>query len=385
MTRTPDKRDPWEKYGWVMSSIWLVFLIFPLVAALNAPTALVWRIFAIVLLLAFGTVYVRAFIALGHTLTAEQHRRLGMSRFLILGALTLATAPIIAWQSVGLLPFMVAFSSFFFTRRVALSVIALSLVLTGLGIVLGGPELSVLPAIVLLVGVSTQLVSTLDRHQGEQRELSTQVTLATERDRVARDVHDVLGHSLTVIAVKAELAERLMDLDPERAKDELAQIQTLSRQALAEVRTTVGGLRSARLEDELVTAQTVLADAGISCTIRGDSTTVDPRHRTVCAWVLREAVTNVVRHSRATECTVELNSSGVSVTDNGRGLARSLVNGQGVKGHPGSGHPGSGHPGNGHRVGNGIRGLTERVEAAGGHLEVVGGASGQGTALKVSL
>ncbi len=370
MKRAADKRDPWEKYGWVMSSIWLVFLIFPLVAALNAPTAWVWRMVAIALLLGFGAVYVRAFIALGHTLTSKQHRHLGVSRFLILGVLGLATAPIIGWQAVGVTPFMVAFSSFFFTRRVALAVIATCLVLTSLGIILAGSELWILPGVVLLVGVSTQLVSTLDRRAGEQHELSTQVTLAAERDRVARDVHDVLGHSLTVITVKAELAERLMDLDPERAKDELAQIQTLSRQALAEVRTTVGGLRSARLEDELLTAQTVLADAGIACTINGDSTTVDPRHRTVCAWVLREAVTNVVRHSRATECTVELSASGVAVTDNGRGLNRPLMNGQ---------------PGNSHREGNGIRGLTERVEAVGGHLEMVGGASGQGTALKVSL
>ncbi len=370
MKRKTDLRNPWEKYGWVMSSIWLVFLIFPLVAALNAPTAWVWRLVAIALVIVFGAVYVRAFIALGHTLTAKQHRSLGVSRFLVLGALGLAMAPVIGWQAVGVTPFMVAFSSFFFTRRVALGVIVAALVLTGLAIVFGGPELSILPAIVLLVGVSTQLVNTLDRHQGEAQELSTQVTLATERDRVARDVHDVLGHSLTVIAVKAELAQRLMDLDPERAKDELTQIQTLSRQALAEVRTTVGGLRSARLEDELLTAQTVLTDAGIGCTITGDSTTVDPRHRTVCAWVLREAVTNVVRHSRATECTVELSSSGVIVTDNGRGLTRSPLNGQ---------------PGNGHRAGNGIRGLTERVEAVGGTLDVVAGAPGQGTALKVSL
>lgn len=368
--RKEANRDPWERFGWVMSSIWLVFLIFPLVAALNAPTAWVWRAVAIVLLLTFGVVYVRAFIRLGHHLSQAQQRSLGVSRFLILGALTLATVPIIAWQAVGLLPFMVAFSSFFFTRRTALMVIAASLVLTGLGIVLGGPELWILPGVVLLVGVSTQLVSTLDRHQDEQRELSTQVTLSAERDRVARDVHDVLGHSLTVITVKAELAERLMDIEPARAKEELAQIRTLSRQALAEVRTTVGGLRSARLEDELLTAQTVLADAGIHLAITGDASTVDPRHRTVCAWVLREAVTNVVRHSRATQCTVELTSSSVSITDDGRGLANSALHDQQV---------------NGHRPGNGIRGLTERVEAVGGQLTMHAGPDGRGAALKVLL
>ena len=221
-----------------------------------------------------------------------------------------------------------------------------------------------------MVGVSTQLVNTLDRQQGAQIDLSTQVTLSAERDRVARDVHDVLGHSLTVITVKAELAERLMDVDPDRAKDELAQIRTLTRQALAEVRTTVGGLRSARLKDEVQTAQTVLAGAGIECTITGDTATVDPRHRTVCAWVLREAVTNVVRHSRATHCTVTLGPSSVSVTDNGRGLGDPLAHGPRRDERDG---------------GNGIRGLTERVEAVGGQLEMAGAAGGQGTSLKVQL
>ncbi len=363
-------RNPWERYGWVMSSIWLVFLIFPLVAALNEPTAWVWRSVAIGLILAFGFVYVRAFIALGYPLAAAAHRHLGISRFLILGGFGLAMAPIIEWQAVGVVPFMVAFSSFFFTRRTALVVIAVSLVLTGLAITLGGPELWILPGVVLLVGVSTQLVNSLDRQQEAQVDLTTQVTLSAERDRVARDVHDVLGHSLTVITVKAELAERLIDSDPERAKDELVQIRTLSRQALAEVRTTVGGLRSARLEDEVQTAQTVLADAGIECTITGDTATVDPRHRTVCAWVLREAVTNVVRHSRATHCTVALGPSSVSVTDNGKGLVDPLAHGPRADSQ---------------RSGNGIRGLTERVEAVGGHLEMVGTDSGQGTSLKVRL
>ncbi|MGC1207084.1 MAG: sensor histidine kinase, partial [Ornithinimicrobium sp.] len=363
-------KDPWERWGWLMSTIWLVFLLFPFFAALNAPVAWGWRIATIGGLVVFAVVYTEAFVKLSHSNSARRHRDLGLSRFSVLVALSVAMAPVLEWNALGLTPFLVSFGSFFFTTRTTISIIGTSLALAGLGIWLGGPEVWVFPGIILLVGVSTQLVSHLDRRQHEQRELGTQITLATERDRVARDVHDVLGHSLTVISVKAELAQRLMELDPDRAKDELAQIQTLSRQALAEVRTTVGGLRSARLEDELLTAQTMLADAGIACVITGDSTTVDPRHRTVCAWVLREAVTNVVRHSRATECTVELTSSGVTVTDNGRGLTRSPLNGQ---------------TGNGHRAGNGIRGLTERVEAVGGKLDVVGGTPGQGTALKVSL
>lgn len=362
-------KDPWERWGWLMSTIWLVFLLFPFFAALNAPTAWGWRIATIAGLVAFALVYTEAFVRLSHVKSAARYRVLGLSRFAILVVLSVAMAPVLEWNALGLAPFLVSFGSFFFTTRATLGIMGLALTLAGLGIWLGGPEVWVFPGIIVLVGVSTQLVSNLDRRQHEQQELSTRMTLEAERGRVARDVHDVLGHSLTVITVKAELAERMVDIDPTRAKAELTEIRTLSRQALAEVRTTVGGLRSARLEDELITAQKVLADAGIHSTITGEASTVDPRHRTVCAWVLREAVTNVVRHSRATHCTVELMPSGVSVTDDGRGLAWSSANGQ---------H--STHP-----MGNGIRGLTERVEAVGGHLEMASGARGQGTALKVQL
>ncbi|MGB3764329.1 MAG: histidine kinase, partial [Ornithinimicrobium sp.] len=249
-----------------MSTIWLVFLLFPLFAALSAPTAWGWRTATIVGLGVFAVVYTEAFVRLSHANSPARHYSLGVSRFAILLVLSLAMTPVLRWDALGLTPFLVSFASFFFSPRAALGVIGASLTLAGLGIWLAGPEQWVFPGIILLVGVSTLLVSNLDRREYEQREMRTQMTLEAERGRVARDVHDVLGHSLTVITVKAELAERVMDQDPERAKEELASIRALSRQALSEVRTTVGGLRSARLEDELVTAHAVLTDAGIRAT-----------------------------------------------------------------------------------------------------------------------
>ena len=110
----------------------------------------------------------------------------------------------------------------------------------------------------------------------------------------------MLGHSLTALSIKAELAARLIDVDPERAKAELESIQETARQALAEVRATVGGLRAANLEAELAAAPLVLADAGIRHDVVGTVADTDPRHRTLLAWVLRESVTNVVRHADAT-------------------------------------------------------------------------------------
>ena len=210
------------------------------------------------------------------------------------------------------------------------------------------------------MGTICLVVRVLERRGAEHRALTDHLAVTTERERVARDVHDVLGHSLTVVTVKAELAERLVDTDPERAKAELAQIRDLTRQSLAEIRATVGGLRVARLTDQIASTHEALENAGISSELTGDPSAVDPRHRVVLAWSLREAVTNVVRHSSASTCRIELGSDFLTVDDDGEGLR-------------------------GRREGNGLRGLRERVAFAGGTVEVGPGPSGEGTRLKVQL
>lgn len=185
------------------------------------------------------------------------------------------------------------------------------------------------------------------------------LAISAERERVARDVHDVLGHSLTVVSVKAALAERLVDLDPERAKSEIADIARLSRESLAEIRATVGGLRAAQLATELGAARDSLRSAGIDADIPPDAQVVDPAHRTVLGWVLREAVTNVVRHSGAGRCRVELRAHGLVVEDDGVGIRD-------------------------RRMGNGLRGLRERVEQSGGNFTIGSGSDGSGTRLEAS-
>ena len=174
---------------------------------------------------------------------------------------------------------------------------------------------------------------------------------------MARDVHDVLGHSLTALSVKAELAARLIDVDPVRAKEELESIQATARQALAEVRATVGGLRAGNLEAELTAAPRVLADAGVTTEVVGTVAETDPRHRALLAWVLRESVTNVVRHAQARSVVIELGARGIAITDDGAGCAGA--------------------------EGNGLRGMRERVAGAGGTLEVLRAAPG--TRVEVGL
>ncbi|WP_250037596.1 sensor histidine kinase [Paractinoplanes maris] len=162
-----------------------------------------------------------------------------------------------------------------------------------------------------------------------QRELSDRA-VAGERARIAADLHDILGHSLTVVTVKAELAQRLLDVDVERARKELADLETLARDALADVRTTAMGVRGISLPGEIAAAREALAAANVEAELPGAADEVPTRNRELFAWTIREAVTNVVRHSRARHVRVELTPTCVEIIDDGMG--GSFVVGQGLSG-----------------------------------------------------
>jgi two-component system sensor histidine kinase DesK len=164
-----------------------------------------------------------------------------------------------------------------------------------------------------------------------------------ERTRIARDLHDLLGHSLTTITIKAALAARLADRDPVRAAREIAEVEALSRQSLADVRAAVSGYRDVSLAGELATSGEVLRAAGIDADLPGAVDVVAPAYQEVLGWVLREAMTNVVRHSHARRCVVTLGPNWIEIRDDGR---------------PGSGVAAA--------AGHGLTGLTERVTALGG-------------------
>ncbi|WP_235948353.1 sensor histidine kinase [Nocardia terrae] len=181
------------------------------------------------------------------------------------------------------------------------------------------------------------------RLQATARQHRAELAIIEERNRVARDVHDILGHSLTVITVKTELAQRLLELDPERARAEMADVERLAREALAGVRSTVGGLREVSLPGELANARTALRAAEIEAELP-ESGDLPIRHGVVFGWVLREAVTNVVRHSGAEHCWVRVTPTSLEVSDDGVGMADAAQNG------------------------SGLSGLHERVRATGGTL-----------------
>lgn len=168
-----------------------------------------------------------------------------------------------------------------------------------------------------------------------------------ERERIARDLHDVLGHTLSVIILKSELAGKLMDRDPERAKAEIADVEQTSRAALADVRSTIRGYRAHSLEAELKQARATLETAGVTVKAESEEVRLTPAQESVVALVVREAVTNVVRHARARNCHLKLapvnGTCRIEIHDDGRG--------------------------GGAVEGNGLRGMRERIEALGGTLE----------------
>ena len=359
--------DVWSRYGWLMGGVWLFFWIFPLVATWSGELGLGqgMRLLVTALILAFCAVYIWTLRTTTRLLADggyEQARRVGLTGLVVLIGVTLALAAVIGPNCLTGLPFIVGLPVFFLSWR---WVWITSLSLLGVGVVAsllawGWWPAAMLWGIAVMVLVISVVSRAMEEQQERQREDLGRLQLTEERERVARDVHDVLGHSLTVVSMKTELAQRLVDVDPARAKAELAEVQDLARTALAEIRATVGGLRVARLADEVESARVALRGAGIEADLPADVSVVDPRHRITVAWVLREAVTNVVRHSRADRCRVTLASDGLVVEDDGRGLS-------------------------GHREGNGLRGLRERVEQAHGELELGPGADGRGTRLEVRL
>ncbi|QOV41479.1 sensor histidine kinase [Streptomyces ferrugineus] len=211
--------------------------------------------------------------------------------------------------------------------------------------------------VVPLVGYSMtgirQLVATTVELR-KARATVAQLAANEERLRLARDLHDLLGHSLSLITLKSELAGRMLPGHPDKAAQQVADIEQVSRQALVDVREAVTGYRRPRLAAELAGAQVALTAASVTAEVPADPdlTGVPEDGEAALAWALREAITNVVRHSGANACTVEL-------------LRRQTLDGPLLEltvEDNGSGGSGAG-------PGNGLTGLTERLEKAGGTLE----------------
>ncbi len=353
-------------YAWpLFAAIWLLFPIGSVVEILGRDLAPIQMLAFLVAMAAYAAVYLWLMLRYpfrGAGLSPPEGRvRTGL--LLILAALALSLD--FAYGSGVPYQFMfvvIAAAVTLQTRYAALTVLAVVLAVSGIyalrsgwGALAATWESAVAPFVI--VGVSMIIVSRLVvtvRELRAAREEISRLAIAEERLRFARDLHDILGHSLSQITLKSELAGRLLPDAPEtrRVKKEIQDIEAVARKSLSEVREAVAGYRQPTLEGELEGAREILEAAGISWRIEDKSGVLPAATDAVLAWAVREGVTNIIRHSRATRCEIRLTQNNgevhAEITDDG---------------------PGSTPANNGASTGSGLSGLAERAGASGGGFE----------------
>ncbi len=201
-----------------------------------------------------------------------------------------------------------------------------------------------------MIGVA-RMGSAIRELQIARRELA-RLAVIEERERLSRDLHDLLGQTLSMITLKSELAGCLIKEDPERCAQELAEIECESRKTLREVREAVAGYRQPTLSNELEGARQLLSAAGIDAQIESLKEVLPPAFDAALAWTVREGVTNVIRHSRARQCRIHVTKK------NGTVVAEVLNDGGQREQVESTARPGLG-----------LAGLRERVSALGGRME----------------
>ena len=249
--------------------------------------------------------------------------------------------------AAAMLPFCVESQAAAWAGLLAIGAIG---ALEGLLLHVGGWQLFYSALFPMIIGAGNTFFAERNRMNRKLRKANEEIehlAKVAERERIARDLHDVLGHTLSVITLKSELAGKLIDRDPRRAGKEIREVEEISRQALSDVRDAIRGYRSKGLLAEMAQAKSTLETAGV--TVRCDASTIvklPAMQEGVLTMAVREAVTNVVRHAQARNCSLRLEQQNgacrLEIEDDGRG---GLQN-----------------------EGNGLRGMRERVEMLGGTL-----------------
>ena len=326
------RRGPW------FAAIWLFFLVDPLRVGW-ADRDRVSGVVGLVVTLAFAVVYLQLWLRVRRLRAVPLP---GASRSGVLGfgvLLALGVAMVLTLGQVGTTAsvYLAVTAVLVFPTRVALGLVLLDVALV---VVLGetlpgwtssiGLGFSIGAASVAVYGIQQMLRR--NAALVEAQRVNSELAVENERTRFARDLHDILGHSLTVITVKAELANRLLDVDTERARAELVDLERLSRDALADVRRAVSGYRDLTLPAALAQARAALEAAEIDADLPNSTEAVPTHLREVFAWTVLEGVTNVIRHSGARHCRVLLAPDRVEVTDDGEGGCPSDATGHGLLG-----------------------------------------------------
>ena len=281
---------------------------------------------------------------------SEVRKRRATIAFLVLLALALNLALGSEWR-VLFFHLNVAAGIMLLTRDAYVAIAGLAATTLALGFVSGMAWLA-LPtsAIGLWATAFVRQVAAVSELRSAREELA-RLAVSEERLRFARDLHDLLGHSLSLITLKSELAGRLLPTEPERAATEVHDIEGVARQALREVRQAVAGYRRPTLDEELAGASEMLEAAGISCRIENQAGVLPKAVDAVLAWAVREGTTNVIRHSSAKHCRIVLarndEETYAEITDDGQGYQKD----------------------SGKNSGSGLSGLAERVATFDGRVE----------------
>jgi two-component system sensor histidine kinase DesK len=344
------RRIGWEPFGWLIYS--LPYLVTSVIARIDPLT----KAGLLALYAAFLPLYLGGHLVRGPRILWIVA---GLDAVAILGSLANPSAATFFIYAAA----MIAFG---FPMRIAMRVLALQVLLgAAAGAALNMEWWYYIPSVVIAALIGAVTIQAEAKAAGDARlrmaqdEVARMAKLA-ERERIARDLHDLLGHTLSVVVLKSELAQKLMSRDPARAAQEMAEVERISRQGLAEVREAITGYRTTGLAAEIEHVRDTLTAAGIDATIDARPLALAPAQETAFSLALREAATNVIRHSAATQCHIRFyaqdGSALMEVRDDGTGSTAPF--------------------------GNGLNGMRERIQALGGALLRE---TDSGTTLRISV
>ena len=368
----------WRLYAY----FWLVCLVFPIFSLIQTPPFGLHLLIAASGLTIFTVTYF--WVMWPHPLN-EQAR----SRYKLRASITLITGLTILvlflsiiygssflWLFLGVSAIAGTTLSF---RNASIVVFGLTLLTLGLSVsasrsILSANWLQIIPLVLLVRGLGLDMIGFV-RLSDALRELYTareelaRQAVTEERLRMARDLHDLLGHTLSLITLKSELAGRLLEKDPRAASQEVHEVERVARQALREVREAVAGYRQRTLHGELDGARQILEAAGVVCTVEEEAQSLPPGIDAILAWVVREGVTNAIRHSRAQHCLIR-------ITSTGEYIRAEVINDGYLREESSKG-----------QMGSGLSGLAERVAGQGGRIETgtAPSSNGIGYQLKVEI
>jgi two-component system sensor histidine kinase DesK len=370
----------WRLYAY----FWLVCLVFPIFSLIQTPPLGLHLLVAVSGLTIFTVTYFR--VMWPHPLNERARNRYKLRTSitliviltLLVSFLSINYGSSFLWLFIGVSAIAGIVFSF---RNASITVFGLTLLTLGFNVNASGGIastnwLQIIPLVLLVRGLGLDMIgfvrlSDALRELHSAREELARQAVTEERLRMARDLHDLLGHTLSLITLKSELAGRLLEKDPHAssALQEVHEVERVARQALREVREAVAGYRQRDLHGELDGARQILEAAGIVCTVEDETQSLPPGIDSVLAWIVREGVTNVIRHSRAQHCLIRITSTDEYV--------RAEVINDGYSREKSSKA----------ESGSGLSGLAERVARLGGRIETgtLPSLNGIGYQLKVEI